>query len=283
MKGDPEFIILKHSAWLSAGFEKSILGAIIRHPLSPSTDYVPNSPLQYNKHDLLERTATDFVLANTGAAASEVSGAVTTIANFAIKGRTEDKINLRGKLLRIKRLQKVSEFWAALRSDPAVKSTVPNWISFYNTWPVCLVTGIMICEDIELGLNTATSEQRQATSEVPLGAIALAAGAPNLLGDLADPKLTAYKSLEAATSLEARFGSSQIFAVELRKVTTERFHWKELRLKSDGPGNIDPSRLASNESNELNEDEDDNLDKPIDPEDLICVELDSKDSDDMAR
>ncbi|KAK5658462.1 hypothetical protein OQA88_1851 [Cercophora sp. LCS_1] len=280
MKGDPEFIILKHAAWLSAGFEKSILGAIIRHPLSPSTDHVPNFPLQYNKHDLLEHTATDFVLANTGAAAREVSGAVTTVANFAIKGRTEDKIHLRGKVLRIKRLQQVGEFWAALRSDPAVKSTVPDWISFYNTWPVCLVTGIMICEDIELGLNTATSDQRQAAGEVPVGAIALAAGAPKPLGDLADPKLTAYKSLEAATSFEAKFGSSQIFAVELRKVTTERFHWKELRLKSDGPGNIDPSRLASNESNE---DEDDNFDKPIDPEDLICVELDSKDSDDMAR
>lgn len=280
MKGDPEFIILKHAAWVSVGFEKSILGAIIRNPLSPSTDHVPNSPLQYNKYDLLERSATDFVLANTGAAASEVSGAVTTVANFAVKGRTEDKIHLRGKLLRIKRLQQVGEFWAALRSDPTVKSTVPGWISFYNTWPVCMVVGIMICEDVELGLNTVTSDQRHATGEVPVGVIAFAAGAPSPLGDSANPKLTACKSREAATSFEARFGSSQIFAVELRKVTTERFHWKELRLKSDGPGNIDPSRLASKESDE---DGDDDLDKPIDPEDLICVELDSKDSNDMAR
>src|SRR5688500_18117142 len=128
MKGDPEFIILKHAAWMSAGFENSILGAVIKDPLSPSTNHVPSSPLQYNKYDLLERTATDFVLANTGAAASEVSGAVMAVANFAINGRTEDKIHLRGKLLRIKRLQQVDEFWAALRSDPIVKSTVPGWI-----------------------------------------------------------------------------------------------------------------------------------------------------------
>lgn len=280
MKGDPEFIILRHTAWMPAGFEKSILGAIIKDPLSPSTDHVPKSPLQYNKHDLLERTATDFVLANAGTAASEVSGAVTTVANFAIKGRTEDKIHLRGKLLRIKRIQQVGDFWAALRSDPAVKSTVPGWISFYNTWPVCMVVGIMICEDVELGLNTVTSDQRQATGKVPVGAIALAAGAPNPLSDSVDPKLTAYKNHEVATIFETRFDSSQIFAVELRKVTTKRFHWKELRLKSDGPGSIDPSRLASNESDE---DEDDDLDKPIDPEDLLCVELDSQDSIDMAR
>ncbi|RYP35695.1 hypothetical protein DL768_010975 [Monosporascus sp. mg162] len=280
MKGDPEFIVLKHAAWMSAGFEKSILGAVIRHPLSPSTDHVPDFPLKYNKYDLQESTATDFVLANTVAAASEVSGAVTTVANFAVKGRTEDKIHLRGKLVRIKRLQQVGMFWAALRSDPAVKSIVPSWISFYNTWPVCMVVGIMICEDVELGRNTATSAQRRATGEVSAGAIALAAGAPNPLGDSADPKLTVDKSRQAATSFEARFGSSQIFAVELRKVTTKRFHWKELRLKSDGPGNVDPSRLASNEPDE---DEDNDLDKPIDPEDLICIEIDSKDSDDMAR
>lgn len=280
MKGDPEFIILKHAAWVSARFEKSILGAIIRNPLSPWTDHVPNSPLRYNNYDLLESTATDFVLDNKGAIASEVSGAVTAVANFAIKGRTEDKLHLRGKLLRIKRLQQVGEFWAALRSDPAVKSTVPGWISFYNTWPVCLVTGIMICEDVELGLNTATSDQRQAAGEVPVGAIALASGAPNPLGNSADPKLTACKSHEAAISFEARFNGSQIFAVELREVTTKWLHRKELILKSDGPGNIDPSRLAGRESDE---DGDDDLDKSIDPEDLICIELDPKDSNDMVR
>ena len=278
MKGDPEFIILKHAAWMSAGFQESILGAIIRHPLSPSTDYVPDSPLRYNKYHLQESTATDFAFANTAEATSEVSGAVTTIANFAVKGKTEDKIHLGGKLVRIKRLQQVGEFWAALRSDPAVKSTVPGWISFYNTWPVCIVVGIMICEDIKLGHNTATSVQRQVSGELPVGAIAVAVGVPNPLGDSADPRFVVDKSRGVANSFEATFGSSQIFAVELRKVTTEWFHGKELRLLSDGPGNIDPSRLASNES-----DEDEDFDKAIDPEDLICVKLNPKDLDDMVR
>jgi len=45
MKGDPEFIILKYTVWMSAGFENSIFGAIIRHLLSPSTDHVLDSPL----------------------------------------------------------------------------------------------------------------------------------------------------------------------------------------------------------------------------------------------
>lgn len=111
----------------SAGFEKSILGAITKDPLSPSTDHVPNSPLQYNKHDLLERTSTDFVLANTGAAASEVSGAVPAVANFTIKGLAEDTIHLRGELLPIKRLQQVSEFWA--RSPIKLGLSAGSWAS----------------------------------------------------------------------------------------------------------------------------------------------------------
>jgi hypothetical protein len=280
MKGDPEFIILKHAAWVSAEFEKDILGAIIRDPLSPSTDYVPSSPLQYNKYDVLEQTITDFVLDNTGAAANEVSGAVTAVANFALKGRTGDKIHLQGKLLHVKRLQQVSEYWAALQSDPTVKSTVPGWISFFNTWPVCMVVGIMLCEDVELRANTVRSDQRHATGEVPIGPLTQTAGAPSPFGGLANPKLTAYKSREAATSFEANLGNRQIFAVELRKVTTKRFYSKELRLKNDGPRNMDPSRLASNE---LDDDDSDDLEKPVDPGDLICVELDTKDSDDMAR
>ncbi|KAH7153571.1 hypothetical protein EDB81DRAFT_791620 [Dactylonectria macrodidyma] len=281
MKGDPEFIILRHAAWMSIEFEKSILGAIIRNPLSPSTDHVPESPLQHNKYDLQESTATDFALANTGTAASEVSGEITTIAKFAVKGKTEDKSKLQGKVVRVKRLQQVSQFWTSLRSDPAVKTTVPSWISFYNTWPVCMVVGIMICEDVEYNHDTGTSAQLQATGKLPASAIAAAAGAPpNHLSDAVDPKLILDNSRESSTSFKGKFGSSQIFAVELRKVTTKLFNWKELQLHSDGPGNIDPTRLAGYEPNE---DEEADLDKPVDADDMIFVNIDSEDLEDMAR
>ncbi len=135
----------------------------------------------------------------------------------------------------------------------------------------------MICEDVELGHTTATSVQRQGSAELPVGAITAAAGVPSPLGDSANPKFTVDKSHGAANSFGARFGSSQIFAVELRKITTRWFNSKELRLQTDGPGNIDPSRLASNE-----EDEDEDLERAVDPEDLICVELGPRDLDDMA-
>ncbi|KAI8234210.1 hypothetical protein K4K57_003447 [Colletotrichum sp. SAR 10_99] len=283
MKGDPEFVILKHTAWMQVELESHILGSIIKNPLSPSSDYVPDNPTQYNQHSLQENTATEFILANNVADANAVSGSITKVANFAVKGRTEDKIHLQGKLIRVKRLQQVSKFWDALRADPTVKSTVPRWMSFWKDWPVCMVVGIMICEDIEHTRNTDMSRDLEATAEVPVGTIAAAAGAPLPVGSAADSKLTAGKSREASTSFQAKYETGQIFAVELRKVTTELFHRKELKLHDNGPDNIDPARLAGAGMDDDEDDDDDKLDEPVDAEDLICVNIDPRDTDDMVR
>ncbi|KAI8255359.1 hypothetical protein K4K53_008178 [Colletotrichum sp. SAR 10_77] len=284
MKGDPEFVILKHTAWMQVELEHSILGSIIRNPLSPSTDYVPGTPLQYNDHSLQENIAADFILSNNVADANELSGSITKVANFAVKGRAEDKIHLQGKLVRVKRLQQVNRFWDALRADATVKSTVPGWMSFWNqAWPVCMVVGIMICEDIEHTRNTDISRELEATAEVPVGTIAAATGAPLPVGSAADSKLTAGKSREASTSFQAKYETGQIFAVELRKITTELFHRKELKLHDNGPDNIDPARLAGAGMDDDEDDDDDKLDEPVDAEDLICVDIDPRDTDDMVR
>ncbi|KAF4976944.1 hypothetical protein FDECE_18416, partial [Fusarium decemcellulare] len=68
MKGDPQFIILKYQAWMDAAqFEDAILGAIIREPLSPSTNYVPDAPSEHATTQYQTGTATDFILDASGA------------------------------------------------------------------------------------------------------------------------------------------------------------------------------------------------------------------------
>ena len=47
MKGDPEFVILKYTAWLDASkFEDKILGSIVKEFLRPTNAFVPDMPLQ---------------------------------------------------------------------------------------------------------------------------------------------------------------------------------------------------------------------------------------------
>lgn len=257
-------------------FEDAILGAIIKEPLSPSTNYVPDSPVKYRTHEHQKGSATDFVLAKAGATAKELAASLKLIGGYSVSGNKEDSVHLAGKFIRYKRIQQLDQFWAKLKEDPDVKETAPVWISFFNTWPVCLVVGIMICEDVELFMDGAQSRIHEGNVELPIGQITLTAGVPNPVGDLVDPQVKLASTKQTATIFKARMGKSSIFAVELRKITTEVFRQKVLQLKSDGP-EVDATRLAGDESDE------EDLDKPIVAEDLIIDDLGPEDYEDMVR
>jgi hypothetical protein len=276
MKGDPEFVILKYQAWMEASeFEETILGAIVKEPLSPSTNYVPDSPLKYKTHEPQKGSATDFVLANAGDTANELGASLKSIGGYSVSGNKEDSVHLAGKFIRYKRIQQLDQFWAKLKEDADVKKTAPGWISFFNTWPVCLVVGIMICEDVELSMDGAQSRTHEGNVELPIGQITLAAGVPNPVSNLVDPQVKLASTKQTAAIFKAKMGKSSIFAVELRKVTTGMFRQKELQLKSDGP-EVDSTRLAGDES-----DDEEDLSKPVVTEDLILDELGPEDYEDM--
>ena len=277
MNGDPKFIILKYQAWMrTAAFENTILGAIIKQPLSPSTNYVPDAPAAYISHALQEGSATDFVLEGTGGKSQGVAASLTSIGQFSVSGGREAKVHLNGKHIRYKRIQQLDQFWAKLREDPDVKRRMGDWISMWNTWPVCLVVGIMICEDVEISMDAAKTQERKAQGEIPVGEILLPSGGTNPLGKDVNPKLEATSSQHTATLFKASMRESSIFAVELKIVTTGSIHRKLLRLKDKGP-NVGDNRLAGMDS-----DEDSDEETPVD-EDYILADLDIDTVKDMAQ
>jgi len=281
MKGDPEFVILKYQSWLETSkFETTILGSIVKEFLNPTRNYCPESPLQYHTPELVEGSLTDFVLENTGKAGTEVSAALQAIAGFSFKGSTENAVHLQGKLIRYKRLQQHDQFWAKLKQDKTVKDTVPGWVKFYNTWPVCLVVGIMTCEDVEINYEGKQEIQHEGHAEVPIGQITLAAGLPNPLGDTGNPQAKVVVDRKVATLFKGKSGKNQIFALELRKVTTEMFSRKELVLKDAGP-DVDASRLAS-DGEDSDDSEDMDIEKPATIDELVLQEFRSEEYDDMA-
>ncbi|KAL2287669.1 hypothetical protein FJTKL_05046 [Diaporthe vaccinii] len=160
MKGNPEFVILKYSAWLDASqFQDAILGAVVQYPLTPSTDHVPETPLQYNHIDLVEGTLTEFLLVSSNASSNDASAVRGSMAAASFKGRTRDSLQLAGKL--------------------RVLDTVPGWISLLNTWPLCLVVGVMTDEEVDLDYSGAVERNVHGKLEVPLATVGMAAaGAP---------------------------------------------------------------------------------------------------------
>jgi hypothetical protein len=281
MKGDTEFVILRYSAWLeTAEFESRILGSIVRYPLKPTNEYLPDSPLQYNTSNLVEGSLTDFVLANENAASHEASAALQSVAGFAFKGNTKDSVRLAGKLIRYKRLQQHGRFWAQLKADKSVREEVPGWISVFNTWPPCLVVGIMMAEDVELDFSGAETRERQGKIELPLATIALAAaGAPaSALGESKGGNLQAEAGAgrEVARVFKAKVERSSIFALELRIITTALLRRQELAMKEGGP-KVDPGRVAGHDEGSESE-----IDEtPVAVEDVILENFTDMEYDQM--
>lgn len=245
MKGDPEFVILKYQAWMDAAeFEDTILGAVIREPLSPSTNYVPDAPRTVATPEFQTGLATDFILAESEAPSAELAASVGKIGGFSIKGSKQESVRLAGKLIRYKRIRQLDQYWERLLENQEVKSIVPGWISLFNAWPVCLVAGIMVCEDVELSVDGAHSRQVEGHVQLPLGQITLG---PQAGGNTMNPQATLAAGMQTASIFKAKMGKSNIFAVELRKVTTDMFRRKQLRLKRTGP-DIDEHRLAGDDS-----------------------------------
>jgi hypothetical protein len=259
MKGDPEFVILKHTAWLpTPQYETEILGSIVRYPLKPSNDYVPPSPLQYNTLPFHEGTLENFLFTNTATKSHDVSLALKSVASFAFKGNTEDAVHLAGKLVRYRRLTQHSQFWRKLRANGKVVEEVPGWISLLNTWPPCLVVGIMTASAVDLDFSGATSRERNGTLEFPLTTVALAAAGvplpPGLAPETGDPKVGAGTAERVARVFRATVPDEAIFALELRIVTTAMLRKRELALKEDGP-KFEPGRLAGDGEGSSSEDE----------------------------
>ncbi|KAJ8117107.1 hypothetical protein OPT61_g1614 [Boeremia exigua] len=274
MNGDPEFVILKCQAWMKASiFEDKILGAIIKQPLSPSTNYTPDSPATYLTHDVQDGSATDFLLDAEGGKSHDALASLTSIGNFHVSGNKEDSVHLAGKFVRYKRIQQLDQFWAKLKEDASVKTTVPKWVKRHGAWPVCLVVGIMICEDVEYCIDAKQSSERQAQGEVPIGQIVLASTGVSP-GQAVDPKLAVGSSKHTATAFKAKVGESSIFAVELRRITTSWLS-ASLNLKEDGP-KVDGTRLAGTGS-----DEEEVKDRSIVVNDLILEDLDAETIRDM--
>lgn len=252
-KGDPEFVILKKTAWLAAAeYENKILGCITRQPLRPTVDFLPYSPLQYNDYPLEEGTLENFSISNSNKRSREVSTSLQSLTSFAFKGSTEDAVHLTSRRVRYRRLTQHSQFWERLRTDADVTRIVPGWISLLNTWPPCLVVGIMIAADADLEVTGAASRGLSASLGLPLAAAALG-GIPIGVGD---PQVGFGVGARAGRVFQASVPDERIFALELRIVTTPMLRKRELVLKEGGP-KFRPGRLAGNDDGgSSSEDED---------------------------
>lgn len=260
MKGDPEFVILKYSAWLDAAkYESQILGSIVRQPLMPTNDFTPPNPLQYNAHDLVEPSEplTDFTLESTNTTVDHASAKLSSIAGLSFKNEVSESVKLAGKIITYKRLAQHSEFWGKLKGDTTVSTTVPTWVTDAVRLPPCLVVGIMIAEDVDIDFSGASQRDIDGNVELPIAKIAMAATGTPINTDFGNPQAEAGTTHRFATAFKAKSGKSNIFALELKTIVIPKSWWsrkKKLVLSDEGP-EFDQGRLAGDEDDEDEEEQ----------------------------
>ncbi|KAE8452726.1 hypothetical protein EG329_013985 [Mollisiaceae sp. DMI_Dod_QoI] len=245
MASDPIFVVLKHTAWLDASqFESRILGSIIKEFRRPTDRYEPaqdTTALDYydaSQFPFIEGSLTNFHASPANNSNNSLSISLGDIAGFRFGGSKKDEMHLKGDVIRWKRLQQHELFLRNLIANQRVCKEVPKWISLVNIHPPTLVVGIMMCENTMVDVVVERTRTTEVKFTVPVAAVAAgAAGAPGLeqvlgVDGVVDPGVEVAREMKTVQNVGGKTTTKgQIFALELRKVTTE---WMSKTLKMGG-------------------------------------------------
>lgn len=207
----------------------------------PTENSVPSEPLPYNKgRKFVEKGFSDFVLSKKDGRGKAAELKLKGLTNLRWKGEVDDDFDLQGKHIRYIKLRQLEKFWDAIKEDPDFKATVPKWLgSWWKTGskiPVCIITGLFICEDVAVGSSTESGHEYKASIEAPMGTAAVASqgvmvpsdGTGNLEAGFSD-------SRTRQQTLNAENRGSSIFAMQLKLISSKTFDRQALRLQDKSP------------------------------------------------
>lgn len=244
MAMEPPFIILKSTSWLPSEETSNLLGAAVKNFWAPTDNSVPAEPLEYNRgRKFVEKGFSDFVLTKQDGVGKAAEAKLRGLANLTWKGEVDDRFDLRGKHLRYIKLRQLDKFWKELKEDSDFRATVPEWLG--SPWelkskpPVCLITGLFICEDVTLDSSAKDARDREMKIEAPLGAGMAAASASQgfVLPSDGTGNLEAGFSVNKIQQrhITADDKGSSIFAMQLKVISSKKFNKEALRLQDKSP------------------------------------------------
>ena len=275
MAKDPVFLILKPTTgWLPERDWTEILGAAVKNPWSPTDDYTPRRAWTYNKNPLVEDHYDGFVLQKEKTSSHSFEVEVNGLGKLRWGKSTGHKVDLSGKRIYIKRLRRHSEIWKELTTKSEdFQEMVSEWVNDKRwgrtKYQVCLVVGLLICQDVIVASSDEEIKDREAKGGVPLGTIAecvsASQGAPISTGGVGDISAKVSESVVNRTYFEAKGHGKRIFALELKIISSNK---GKPALTDNTP---DSSR-------HLGQDDD-----KVDPDDLVMRDIELKEWDEILQ
>ncbi|MCJ1333888.1 hypothetical protein MMC10_010594 [Thelotrema lepadinum] len=242
MAKDPVFLILKPTiGWLPESEWREILGAAVKNPWSPTNDYKPKNPWAYNRNPLVEDSYNDFILRKDVLSSPSFEAEVKGLGKLRWVKSVGHQIDLSGKKVYIKRIKQHGELWRELttRSED-FQDEVPEWVNekrwLRTKYQVCLVVGLLMCQDVVVAASDEERKDREAKGEMPLGTIAECAAASQgvLLssGGVGNVSAKASSATINRTYFEAKGHGKRVFALEVKIISSKK---GKLTLTDDAP------------------------------------------------
>lgn len=242
---EPPYILLKSTSWLPGDEWSTLLGAAVKNFWEPTSNSVPSEPLPYNQgRKFVEKGFNDFVLSKNDGRGKAAALKLKGLIGLTWKGQVDDHFDLQGKHIRYVKLRQLEKFWGAVKEDPDFKTTVPKWLG--SRWqtgsnvPVCLITGLFICEDTAVGSSTESENRVDASVEAPTGTAASAVAASHGVTMLpSDGRGDLEAGFSASRTRQQRLTAddkgSSIFAMQLKIISSKLLDRQALRLQEKSP------------------------------------------------
>jgi len=247
MEGDPKFYVLKPPlGWLSEDMG-NILGAVVPNPWDPAHDYTPDDPIIYNKAPLVDVKYEDFILRKDALTSRSNEFTVNGIGKLRWARSLGPRLDLQGKVIYVRRLTQIPKFWKTmLAADHEVKDQVTEWVNekhrLRHRYKVCLIVGLLLCQDVVVAASEQEIHERVARFEAPLGtvaeAVAASQGVPMSLGGIGNTSAETSTKSEKKTYFAAVGREKKIFALQLKIISSN------LGLTDKGPKAPDDRRLG---------------------------------------
>ena len=227
MSKDPVFLVLKPTVgWLPEKEWKNVLGAAVKNPWSPTDDYAPRKAWTYNKNPLVEHDYDGFVLQQQKTSSHSFEVEVNGLGKLRWGKSSGHQIDLSGKKIYVKRLRRHSEMWKELTTKSEdFQEAVAGWVNQKRLgrakYQVCLVVGLLICQDVIVAASDEEAREREARGGIPLGTIA-SHGAPISTGGGGDVSVALSSSVINRTYFEAEGHGKRIFALELKIISSNK-------------------------------------------------------------
>ncbi len=268
---DPEFFMLKPGTYLDGTYGETLLGRIVKNYAQPTTDYRPHEALKIEKGPIITSVSRNFAMSNLSYDTRGGKTSLAGIAGFDTSMMKGVKTELKGKTFLYKGLEQHEDLLEKIMQDPASRTKVMQWTRpvRWRRIPVCMITGILLCEESILVTLKEHGTKVAIDGTIPIATAGLAATGALVPAPIGDVGLGGHRTTRQRQDAAYEIDEKTIVGLELRIV--RRAHWGDelVRLRARAPDLRNNRHLAGSDDETGIDGDSDSGEETSDSDDMV--------------